>query len=111
LVKQGFVLRRQDAGDRRRVVLSLASKGRRVYEAVIQVRDAIEREFLSVLAPVEIAALYNILDKLEARSIEIFSDKRAWRAIIDRRTAGIHGVSSYSQRSSSPASSISGRNS
>jgi DNA-binding MarR family transcriptional regulator len=86
LVEQGFVLRRQDSVDRRRVVLSLSVKGRRVHDELSRIRDAIEYEFLRVLAPAEIAALYSIVDKLEARAIELFSDKKAWRAIVDRLT-------------------------
>jgi DNA-binding MarR family transcriptional regulator len=98
LARQGFVARRQDPGDRRRVVLSLTAKGKRVHESVSKVRDALEHEFLSVLAPVEMAALYSILDKLENRAMEIFTDKKAWRAIVERQVAGSRPVERYAQR-------------
>lgn len=105
LAGQGFVLRRQDAEDRRRVILSLSTKGRRVHDAVAQVHDAMEREFLSVLAPVEIAALCGILDKLDARATEIFADRKAWRAIVDRRIANAAPARQVPQRPASTAPS------
>jgi DNA-binding MarR family transcriptional regulator len=98
LTGQGFVARRQDSGDRRRVVLSLTAKGKRVHESVSKVRDALEHEFLSVLAPVEIAALYSILDKLESRAMEIFTDKKAWRTIVERQVAGSRPAEQHAQR-------------
>lgn len=79
LARQGYVLRRQDPFDRRRVVLSLSAKGRRVHNEVSRFRDAIEREFLRALSPTEIASLYRILDKLEAQASRLFSDRQRWR--------------------------------
>ena len=75
LVKQGYVLRRQDSTDRRKVVLSLSAKGQRVHDELNRLRDIIEHEFLRVLSSSEIAALYRILDKLEAKAVTLFSDK------------------------------------
>jgi DNA-binding MarR family transcriptional regulator len=82
LVKQGYVLRRQDPLDRRRVVLSLSTRGQRVHDELNRMRDLIEHEFLSVLSRTEVAHLYRILDKLEANVVSMFSNKRSLAAII-----------------------------
>jgi DNA-binding MarR family transcriptional regulator len=83
LVKQGYVLRRQDSKDRRKVVLSLSSKGQHVHDELNRLRDMIEHEFLRVLSASEIASLYSILDKLEAKAVKLFSDKRTLNEIVD----------------------------
>lgn len=87
LVKQRFVIRRQDPADRRRVILSLAPKGREVYTESERIRSAIESEFLDVLKPAEREMFYRILDKLERRAAEIFVGKQAWRNIVASRKA------------------------
>lgn len=84
LVKQGLVLRRQDPHDRRRVVLSLSIKGRRVHDELSQMRDAMEHEFLSVLSSQEIAALYLMVDKLEAQAVKLFTNKEVWHEVTAR---------------------------
>jgi DNA-binding MarR family transcriptional regulator len=86
LVKQGYVLRRQDPADRRRVVLSLSVKGARVHDELSRIRDTIEHEFLRVLSPAEIASLYKIVDKLEAQAVKLFSDKEIWGRVLDGLT-------------------------
>jgi DNA-binding MarR family transcriptional regulator len=89
LAEQGLVLRRQDAADRRRTILSLSAKGRRIHDRIEQVSRALERELLSVLTSAEREMLYLVLDKLERRSSDIFDAGDAWRAIVhghdDRR--------------------------
>jgi DNA-binding MarR family transcriptional regulator len=87
LVKQGFVLRRHDKVDRRRVSLSLSSKGKKVHDEIEHVRYALEYEFLSVLDDGELAMLYKILDKLEPQAREIFTPKDAWKAIFEKHRA------------------------
>lgn len=87
LVKQGFVSRRQDPKDRRRVVLSLSAKGRRVHDELSKLRDAMEHEFLSVLSSSEVAALYRIIDKLEAQAVKLFTDKEVWHEVMERLPA------------------------
>jgi DNA-binding MarR family transcriptional regulator len=72
LVKQGFVLRRQDKIDRRRIRLSLSVKGRKVHDEIEKVRCELEIKFLSVLNRSELAALYATLDKLEASVDAVF---------------------------------------
>jgi DNA-binding MarR family transcriptional regulator len=71
LVGKGYVRRRQDPRDRRKVILSLSAKGRRVYDAIEEIRYEMEREMMGILSPSELDTLYAILDKLEARSNEI----------------------------------------
>ena len=73
LVGKGYVRRRQDPRDRRKVILSLSAKGRRVYDAIEDIRYEMERELMGVLTPSELDALYVILDKLEERSDEILN--------------------------------------
>jgi len=81
LAEQGLVLRREDANDRRRIVLSLSAKGKRIHDKVEQVSRALERKLLSVLTPAERKTLDLALDKLERRSSEIFAADDAWRDI------------------------------
>jgi DNA-binding MarR family transcriptional regulator len=82
LAEQGLVLRREDAADRRRTILSLSAKGRRIHDRIEQVSRALERELLSVLTSAEREMLYLVLDKLERRSSDIFDADDAWRAIV-----------------------------
>ncbi len=82
LVVRGLVTRRPDVKDRRRVVLSLASKGRELFEESEQLRGIIEEKFLGVLQPKERLAFHRVLDKLEARAMVMFDGKQAWRRII-----------------------------
>jgi DNA-binding MarR family transcriptional regulator len=82
LAEQGLVLRREDAADRRRIILSLSAKGRRIHDRIEQVSRALERELLSVLTSAEREMLYLVLDKLERRSSDIFDADDAWRAIV-----------------------------
>jgi DNA-binding MarR family transcriptional regulator len=82
LAEQGLVLRREDAADRRRTILSLSAKGRRIHDRIEQVSRALERELLSVLTSAEREMLYLVLDKLERRSSDIFDAGDAWRAIV-----------------------------
>jgi DNA-binding MarR family transcriptional regulator len=83
LVAQGYVVRKQDDKDRRKVVLSLSAKGKRVHDELNQLRDAIEHEFLRVLTATEVAALYRIVDKLEAQAVRLFNDKDVWEIVLD----------------------------
>jgi DNA-binding MarR family transcriptional regulator len=84
LVTRGFVIRRADPTDRRRVVLSLAAKGKDVFKESEGLRGAIEAEFLDALRPKERAAFHRILDKLERRATVMFNGKQSWRKIVGR---------------------------
>jgi DNA-binding MarR family transcriptional regulator len=87
LVVRGLVTRRSDPKDRRRVFLSLAANGKRVFEESEQLRGIIEDKFLGVLQPKERLAFHRILDKLEDRAMVMFDGKQAWRRIIGGRTS------------------------
>lgn len=71
LAGKGYVLRRRDRNDRRKVVLSLSARGRRVYDAIEEIRYEMETELLSALTAGERETLYRVLDKLEARAGEV----------------------------------------
>lgn len=91
LVTRGLVKRSADSKDRRRVVLSLAAKGKEVFRQSEEIRGAIESKFLSALDRRERAAFNHILDKLERHALELFSGKQTWRTIVDQ------GQSSHSK--------------
>jgi len=88
LVAKGFVVRKGDRKDRRRVVLMLTPKGRRVYKEIDDIRKAIERRFLSVLSAKEMKAFFAAMDKLEANARLIFKDRGAWKAIVADEVVG-----------------------
>ena len=100
LVARGFVTRRSDLKDRRRVVLSLASKGKEVFKESERLREAIEAEFLDVLGPKEKSTFHRILDKLERRTA-IFNGKQSWRKIVGQVELA-HGGNAPKKRSRGP---------
>ena len=71
LVERGYVIRKADEADRRRVVLTLSAKGRRVHDKIELVASALELEFLSVLTAEEHRVLLSSLTKLERHSSEV----------------------------------------
>jgi DNA-binding MarR family transcriptional regulator len=66
LVENGFVSRRTDEIDRRRVVLSLFAKGRRVCDDLELVARQIDRSVLDGLTKDERQALPQLLSKIES---------------------------------------------
>ena len=81
LVTLGFVARRKDLGDRRKVVLSLTATGRRVYDDVEQLTRQVEMATLSALPARDLAALARVLDRLEERSRTLLTGRDAWQRI------------------------------
>lgn len=79
LVNQGLTVRKQDAGDKRRIFVYLTANGRKVVRQVESMIYEMEREFLIVLSAEEREALYTMLDKLENRAKQIFSGKAPWK--------------------------------
>ena len=71
MVDRGYMVRKSDENDRRKVVLSLSAKGRRVHDRLELAASALEVEFLSVLTLHEQKALLAALDKLERHSSSI----------------------------------------
>jgi DNA-binding MarR family transcriptional regulator len=82
LVEKGLVARKVDAADRRRVSLTLTTKGRRIYADLDHARRAIDVEFLSVLSEAERRSFFAALDKLELQARRIFSGRDAWRGLV-----------------------------
>lgn len=68
LVDRGYVIRKHDEADRRRVVLTLSAKGRRAHDRIETVAGTIEAELLSVLAADEYRSLLSALRMLEQHS-------------------------------------------
>ena len=85
LVTRGFVTRRSDSRDRRRVILSLAAKGTQVFKESEQLRGIIEAKFLDALQLKERALFHRLLDKLERRAAIMFDGRHSWRKIIGER--------------------------
>jgi DNA-binding MarR family transcriptional regulator len=78
LVQRGYVIRKDDEADRRRVVLTLSAKGRRVYDRIEMVAGTMEAEFLSVLTVEESKVLRSALTKLEQHSGVMFGRREGW---------------------------------
>lgn len=78
LVALGFVERRRDAADGRKVSLSLSSKGAQVYAEIERVTRQLELSLRSVLSAAELAALDRILGKLEWQARTTLSRRDAW---------------------------------
>jgi DNA-binding MarR family transcriptional regulator len=74
LVDRGFVLRKQDQVDGRRVVISLSASGRRATKQLEATIAVMEHQFLSALDTAERESFYALLEKLKARADQIFAD-------------------------------------
>ncbi|MBN9006046.1 MAG: winged helix-turn-helix transcriptional regulator [Rhizobiales bacterium] len=81
LVKQKLLLRREDERDRRRISLSLSSKGKEVFDEIESVRTSLECEFLSVLSSSELTTFYEVMDKLDAKANELFDRRKERNAL------------------------------
>jgi DNA-binding MarR family transcriptional regulator len=77
LVQRGYVIRKDDEADRRRVVLTLSAKGRRMHDKIEMVASTMEAEFLSVLTAVESSVLRSALTKLERHSGVMFGRRES----------------------------------
>jgi DNA-binding MarR family transcriptional regulator len=73
LVEMGYVIRNTDAADRRRVILCLTSRGRSVYEEVEELSQDMDAKWRSVLTKEDNQALDALMDKLDARARELFT--------------------------------------
>jgi DNA-binding MarR family transcriptional regulator len=74
LVERGFVLRKQDQFDGRRVVISLSASGRRATRQLEATIAEMERQFLSALDATERQNFYALLEKLKSRADQIFAE-------------------------------------
>ncbi len=84
LVGLGFVERRRDETDGRRVALSLTPKGAQVYAEIERATRELELSLRSTLSVDELAALDRILDKLESQARTILFERDAWRRFAGR---------------------------
>jgi DNA-binding MarR family transcriptional regulator len=66
LERGGYIENRENAGDRRLVALSLTRKGRRLYESIVPLALAYEREFAAALTAEEEAVFRAMLGRLIA---------------------------------------------
>ena len=78
LVEQGIATRGQDKADRRKVTVALSAKGKKVNARLEVMIAAMEYEFMLTLDRREREALYEFLDRLQARADQVFSGKRSW---------------------------------
>lgn len=73
LLARGRVTRHTDPEDRRRAILALTPEGRAVYERIVPMALAVERELLSDLNAEERALLSQTVRKLELRTATSFA--------------------------------------
>lgn len=73
LLTRGRITRRTDPEDRRRAILDLTADGRAVYDRIVPMALAVERELLSDLNAEERALLSQTLRKLELRTAGAFA--------------------------------------
>jgi DNA-binding MarR family transcriptional regulator len=98
LVWRGYVIRKTDERDRRRVLLTLSPNGRRVHDRIELVASALEAEFLSVLTTEEYRSFLAALTKLHRHSDVMFgSTGRADGSLRDRPGASGQGGRMKSQ--------------
>lgn len=96
LTNRKLVLRRTDSADRRRIALSLSSKGLEIYNQVVPYLYASETALVSELSVDDALALRRIMDRLVERSGQIFGTGIDWRSIVhpaDDRQLPAHGTS------------------
>jgi DNA-binding MarR family transcriptional regulator len=75
LLGAGRIKRDTHGDDRRRSVLALSATGRRVYEQVVPLARAYERQLLAVLDAEERAWLHRILDKLSGEGLRALTER------------------------------------
>ncbi len=71
LAKLGYLRRRTDPTDRRRVLLQLSKRGLDVYFEVIPIANRLEQELLRDLTKSEVSLLDAMLQRIEARAASI----------------------------------------
>ena len=88
LVQLGYVERKQDVADGRRVALSLTFLGRKVYADIEGLTRRVELDLQKGVSKQERDTLSRILCKLEGRATEgHIGDRNAWRRIAPARSA------------------------
>ena len=87
LVEMGYTIRNTDAADRRRVILCLTSRGRAVYEEIEELSQDMDAKWRAVLTKDEGVALDAVMDKLDARAKELFTEGMAEHRVKPLRPA------------------------
>lgn len=64
LIARGYASRRIDPADRRSALIVITPRGERAHDAIIPLRQALQRELEAPLTKAEVAELHRILDKL-----------------------------------------------
>ena len=64
LIRRGYASRRIDANDRRSALIVITPRGERLHDAVIPLRQALQKELEAPLSKAEVAELHRILDTL-----------------------------------------------
>jgi DNA-binding MarR family transcriptional regulator len=64
LIRRGYASRRTDANDRRSALIVITPRGERLHDAVIPLRQALQKELEAPLSKAEVAELHRILDTL-----------------------------------------------
>jgi DNA-binding MarR family transcriptional regulator len=87
LVGKKLVSRRVDSKDRRKVILRLTTTGVAAYERVMPLAQAIERELMSALTPLESDTVHAALKTLVNRANAALDESRDWRELVSPSTA------------------------
>jgi DNA-binding MarR family transcriptional regulator len=64
LIRRGYASRRIDPNDRRSALIGITPRGERLHDAVIPLRQALQKELEAPLSRAEVAELHRILDTL-----------------------------------------------
>ncbi|WP_024831275.1 MarR family winged helix-turn-helix transcriptional regulator [Ruminiclostridium josui] len=75
LIKKGYVIRRRDNEDRRRVFISLSETGKDVFKSITTIRNILAEKIYGILSEDDRKALINILSSLNSHFDDIFSFK------------------------------------
>ena len=79
LVRRGYVRRGDDPHDARSVLFSMTASGRKLHDAILPLRQAVQDEMAAVLTKTERAALFSAVDKLMAHLLVTNAGRRAGR--------------------------------
>ena len=82
LAEQGLAERRTDSSDRRRVMASLTTKGKKAATELEKMIAVMEREFLVTVSSRDRDVFYRVLDELQARANQLFSGTRPWKRFV-----------------------------
>jgi DNA-binding MarR family transcriptional regulator len=89
LIAHGYASRRIDPRDRRSALIAITARGKRLHDAIVPLRQAMQQELEVPLSKPEVAELHRILDKLmQFVSTKIAAGSAPGPAITRPRTGG-----------------------